>query len=111
MPYVHLNASRPLTDTEIAELRDAVAELMPLLPGKTHENTMIHITGGCAITKGDPMLPAVFVELHTYKPSPEEARKAFAAQLIAMLSEKLDVPGENIYLNIIPLDEWYSGRK
>ena len=111
MPYVHLNASHPLTDAEIAELRDAVAELMPLLPGKTRENTMIHITGGCAISKGDPDRPALFVEVRTYKASPEEARKTFAARLTAMLSEKLGVPGENIYMNIIPLDEWYSGRK
>ena len=111
MPYIHLNASRSLSEAETAAIREAVAELMPILPGKTRENTMIHITSGCAITKGDPALPAVFVELHTYKPSPEEARKAFAARLIAMLSEKLDVPGENIYLNIIALDEWFAGGK
>ena len=27
------------------------------------------------------------------------------------VSEKLGVPGENIYMNIIALDEWFSGRK
>ena len=111
MPYVHLSASRSLNEAETAALRDAVAELMPILPGKTRENTMIHITGGCAISKGDPDVPALFVEVRTFKASPEEARKEFAARLTAMLSEKLGVPGENIYMNIIALDEWYSGRK
>lgn len=111
MPYIHLNASRPLNEAETAALRDAVAELMPILPGKTRENTMIHITGGCAISKGDPDVPALFVEVRTFKASPEEARKEFAARLTAMLSEKLGVPGENIYMNIIALDEWYSGWK
>ena len=111
MPYVHLNASRSLTDAEIAALRDDVAALMPLLPGKTRENTMIHITGGCAISKGDPSVPALFIEVRTYKASPDEAKKEFAARLTAMLSEKLGVPGENIYMNIIAMDEWFSGRK
>jgi len=111
MPYIHLSTSRSLSDAETAALRDSVAELMPLLPGKTRENTMIHITGGCAISKGDPAVPALFVEVHTYKASPEEARREFAARLIAMLSEKLQVPGESIYMNIIPMDEWFSGRK
>lgn len=111
MPYIHLNTSRSLTEAETAAIREAVAELMPILPGKTRENTMIHITDGCTITKGDPSVPAIFIELHTYKPSPDEAKKAFSAQLIAMLSEKLGVPGENIYMNIIALDEWFAGRK
>ena len=111
MPYVHLTASRSLNEAEIAALRDAVAELMPILPGKTRENTMIHITGGCALSKGDPETPALFIEVRTYKASPDEAKRAFAARLTAMASEKLGVPGENIYMNIIALDEWFTGRK
>ena len=109
MPYVHLNATRALTEEEIASIREAVAELMPLLPGKNRENTMIHITGGCAISKGDPSVPCLFIEVRTYKASPEDARKAFAARLIAMLSETLSVPGDHIYMNSIPLDEWFAG--
>lgn len=111
MPYLHLNASPVLTDGEIAALREEIAALMPILPGKTRENTMIHITGGCAISKGDPAVPAVFIEIRTYKASPDEAKREFAARLTAMVSEKLGVPGENIYMNIIALDEWFSGRK
>ena len=111
MPYLHLSASPELTKDEISALREDIAALMPILPGKTRENTMIHITGGCAISKGDPSVPALFIEVRTYKESPADARKEFAAQLTATLSEKLGVPGENIYMNIIALDEWYSGRK
>ena len=107
MPYVHLNTSRPLTDSEIASVRDAIAELMPILPGKTRENTMIHVTGGCAISKGDPSIPAIFIEVHTLKASPEDARNEFASKLKEKVSEKLDVPIDHIYMNIIALDEWY----
>ena len=111
MPYLHLSASPALTNEEIGALRDEIAALMPILPGKTRENTMIHITGGCAISKGDPSVPAVFIEIRTYKASPDEAKKEFAARITAMVSEKLGVPGENIYMNIIAMDEWFSGRK
>ncbi len=111
MPYLHLNASPALSQADIAALRDEIAALMPILPGKTRENTMIHITGGCAISKGDPDLPAVFIEIRTYKASPEEAKKEFAARLTALVSEKLGVPGGNIYMNIIAMDEWFTGLK
>ena len=107
MPYVHLNTSRALTDSEIASIRDAIAELMPILPGKSRENTMIHITGGCAISKGDPSIPSIFIEARTFKASPEEARNEFASQIKKKLSEKLEVPEDHIYMNIIALDEWY----
>ena len=109
MPYVHLNTSRPLNADELAAVRDLVAEHMPLLPGKTRENTMIHVSGGCAISKGDPAIPALFIEVRTYKASPDDAKKEFSAKLIAALSEKLNVPGDHIYMNIIALDEWYKG--
>ena len=111
MPYLHLSASPALSQADIAALRDEIATLMPILPGKTRENTMIHITGGCAISKGDPTVPAAFIEIHTYKASPDEAKKEFAAKVTALVSEKLGVPGENIYMNIIALDEWFTGRK
>ena len=54
-------------------------------------------------------MPCLFIEVRTYKASPEDARRTFAARLIAMLSEKLAVPGDHIYMNIIPLDEWFAG--
>ena len=111
MPYLHLSASPALTENDIAVLRDGIAQLMPILPGKTRENTMIHITGGCAISKGDPSVPAAFIEIRTFKASPDEAKREFAAKVTALVSEKLGVPGENIYMNIIAMDEWFSGRK
>jgi len=110
MPYVHLNASRPFTDAEADALRDAIAELMPLLPGKSRENTMIHITGGCALSKGDPSAPCLFIEVRTYRASPDDAKREFADRLTAMLGERLGVPGGNIYMNIIAMDEWFTGR-
>ena len=53
MPYVHLNVSKPLTEEQIQKARETIASFMPIIPGKTRENTMIHIDGNCSIFRGD----------------------------------------------------------
>lgn len=111
MPYVHLNVSRKLTEEEIAKIRDSVAGIMPALPGKTRENSMIHIDGACALSMGDPETPCAFLEVRLYKPSPEENKKDFVGKAAAVLTETTGIPGERIYINIIELNEWGVGSR
>ena len=77
MPYVHLKVSRPLTAEQIEAARLAIARIMPVLPGKNRDNTMIHITGACALSMGDEGKPCMFLEVRLYKASPAENKKEF----------------------------------
>ena len=108
MPYIHVNVSKKLTAEKVEQLRLAIAERMPLLPGKTRNNTMIHIDTGCALTMGDDGEPCVFMEARLYQASPEEAKSAFAAEVSEAFVKLLDIPNTRIYMNIIELDHWAS---
>lgn len=108
MPYIHVNVSKKLTAEKVEELRLAIAERMPLLPGKTRDNTMIHIDNDCRLTMGDAGEPCVFMEARLYQASPEEAKAAFAAQVSEALVQVLDIPNNRIYMNIIELEHWAS---
>jgi len=111
MPYVHLNVSRNLTEDEIAKIRDGFVEIMPALPGKTRENTMIHIEKACAISMGDPEQPCAFLEVRLYKASPEENKKDFVKKAAAVISSLTGVAEEKIYINMIELNEWGVGSR
>lgn len=108
MPYVHVIVSEKLGPKETEALRDAVAGKMSLLPGKTRENTMIHISAGEAISKGDGGEPAAFVEARLYRESPAEAKTAFAAEVTELLT-RLGIPAKQVYMNFLELEHWASG--
>ena len=109
MPYVHVNISKDLTPEKLEELRDAIAGTMHLIPGKTRTNTMIHLSAGEAITMGDDGEPAIFMEARLYKEAPVEAKEAFAKAVTDIFVEKLEIPANRVYMNIIELDHWASG--
>ena len=111
MPYVHLNVSRPLTDEQIEQARQAIASIMPELPGKNRDNTMIHITGSCALSMGDAGLPCMFLEARLYKPSPEENKKEFVKKAADALCKLFDIAPERMYVNIIELSAWGVGER
>ena len=111
MPYVHLNVSRKLNEEEIAAIREGFAEIMPALPGKTRDNSMIHIEHACALTMGDPSQPCAFLEVRLYKASPEENKKDFVKKASAVISGLAGVAEEKIYINMIELHEWGVGSR
>ena len=111
MPYVHLKVSRPLTEQQIEAARLAIADIMPALPGKTRDNTMIHITGSCALSMGDSGKPCMFLEVRLYKASPEESKKAFVRKAAEALCALFDIEPERMYINMIELNEWGVGAR
>lgn len=111
MPYVHLNVSRPLTAEQIEKARDTIASMMDTLPGKNRDNTMIHIDGGCALTKGDDGKPCIFLEVRLYKASPDENKKAFVQKAADALCAMFEVEPEKMYVNMIELPEWGVGGR
>lgn len=107
MPYVHISTTKPLTKNEKEELSEKVAALMPLLPGKSRDNTMIQIDDGCFIRMGDKK-ECVMIDMRVYKASPEENKKEYSEKLMAMLEEELGIPLANIYFNITEMEHWAS---
>ena len=111
MPYVHLKVSRPLSAEQIEAARLAIADIMPALPGKTRDNTMIHITGSCALSMGDEAKPCMFLEVRLYKPSPEENKKDFVKKAAQALCALFEIDPERMYINMIELPEWGVGER
>lgn len=109
MPFVHVSISKELSTEKFEEFRDAVAERMSLLPGKSRLNTMIRIDAGCRLTMGDEGLPCAFLEARLYKSAPVEAKRAFVQAIYEVFETVVELPSSRVYMNIIELETWASG--
>lgn len=111
MPYVRVNVSKPLTAQQVEAARLAIAEIMPTLPGKTRDNTMIHIAGDCALSMGDEGKPCIFLEARLHGASPEESKRAFLEKAADALCGLLEIEPERMYANVVELDRWGVGGR
>ncbi len=109
MPYVHISASAEMTQEKKMNLREEIAEILPILPGKNRDNSMVHIEDSQFIVMGDPSVPAVFAEIRLYKQSPAAAKAQFAAALTALFEKHLGVPADHVYMNYMEMDHWVLG--
>ena len=109
MPYVHIVTSTPLAEKKKSDLLEAVASLLPTLPGKSRENSMVHIDGGAFLAMGDPAEACAFCEIRLYKASPMEAKAAFTEKLTALLTKECGVPGKKVYINFFEMENWGVG--
>ena len=110
MPYVHLNVTRKLTEEQVQKTRETIASFMPIIPGKNRENTMIHITDGCTMFRGDSD-ECMFLEARLYKAAPLENKTEFVQKVTAALCEEFGIAPERLYINIIELNEWGSNGR
>lgn len=106
MPYIHLTTSTRLSDAQIVDIRKAVYDLIPMIPGKTYDVTMIHIDDNAVITLKDIDVPAAFIDLRLMGPSPYAEKKAFTDAFLARLTELTGIDAHHIYMNITEHEAW-----
>ena len=109
MPYVHIVTNTELDNRKKSALLEAVVPLLPILPGKSRENSMVHIDGGAFMAMGDPTESCAFCEIRLYKASPMEAKMEFTEKLTALLTKECGVPGNQEYINFFEMEHWGLG--
>ena len=109
MPFINVHIGKPLTEEEKARTAAMIAENMPLLPGKTRDNTMIEISAGRDMYMGGEKRPLVFVDMRVYHASPLEAKDTFVKALTKGFEELLQVDAAHQYYNIADMPQW-GGR-
>jgi phenylpyruvate tautomerase PptA (4-oxalocrotonate tautomerase family) len=105
MPYLEVNTSVTLTDEGRHDLCEEIGKLLPLIPGKKREITMINIVDGRYIELGDKE-PCLNIELRIGGISPFTAKRNFVREVTAMVEEKLGVKPGRTFINIIECTSW-----
>ena len=109
MPYLNVHIGKPVSEEKKTELMLAIAGHMPLIPGKTIDNTMIEISAGRDIYMGGEKKPLIFVDMRILGTAPLECKDAFVKALAGEFEKILGIPGRNLYFNIIDMPAWGSG--
>jgi len=109
MPYVSITTAKKLDYITQAELYSKIGEIMPILPGKNIDNTLLSINDGVAMfMKGKPN-DGVFVTVQVYKHSPEESKKEFSGKIYEVLKDVLKLgPDGCVYMNFTEFETWAS---
>ena len=107
MPYVHITTAKKLDKGAKAGLYAKIGELMPVLPGKNLDNTLLQIDDGADMFMRGKENGGVFVSVQCYKKSPEDAKKEFSKKIHEALKEYLGLCSEDcVYMNFIEFDNW-----
>ena len=107
MPYVNITTAKKLDSGTKTELYTKIGGLMPILPGKNLDNTLLSINDGAAMFKSGKPNDGVFVSVQCYKQSPEENKKEFAQKFYGVLKDVLQLDGEGcVYMNFLEFENW-----
>ena len=107
MPFVNIVTAKKIGDSAKKEINSKVCELMPTLPGKNADNTLLCISDGFDMFKSGKPNDGVFVTVQCYKKSPEENKKEFSQKFYAMLKDVLKLESEScVYMNFIEFENW-----
>ena len=109
MPQVNIITSRKLDDKTKDTLQREIGAAMPLLPGKTIDNTFIAICDSCSIFNAGAPADAAFVDVRLFKASPEDSKKEFAKKIFEIFKSVANIEPGQIYMNFIELEHWASG--
>ena len=109
MPFINVHIGKPVSEEKKEELMRAITSHMPIIPGKTIDNTMIEISGGRDMFMGGEKRDLIFVDMRVYGPAPAAAKDEFVAALTKEFEDRLEIPKNQQYYNIIELPGWGSG--
>ena len=106
MPYVSITTAKKLDDGTKNKFYSRIGELMPVLPGKNSDNTLVCINDGVSMYMHGKPDDGVFVSVQCYKKSPEENKKEFSQKIYAILKDVLEIDGGCVYMNFIEFENW-----
>ncbi|MDR1351912.1 MAG: hypothetical protein LBK05_01415 [Treponema sp.] len=106
MPYVSLNTSEKLSETQKERVKSEIGRLIAVIPGKTEEVTIVDISGGHSMYKGGQAVPCAYVDIRVYTKADPEGKKQFVDGLFVVLDRELGIPKDNVYMSVLEFEQW-----
>ena len=109
MPYIHINTTEKLDASQMEKIKSSLGQTITLIPGKQEKGLMVDFSDGHTMYLGGVADKTAFVEVHCFKKSEDNGKKAFVASIFDILEENASIPKNRVYVNFIDLDEWGAG--
>ena len=109
MPYIAVNTSQKLSDSQKDKIKAELGRLIAIIPTKTEAGLFIDFSDSRTIYKAGENVSGVFIDLRLYHKSDFEPKKKFTEQVFELFARELGIKKENMCLNISELENWGSG--
>lgn len=106
MPFIQVNVSQTLKDTQKEQLKARLGEVITLIPGKTEAVTMIDIADNRTIYMDGKPIDGGFIEVRLYGAAEQANKEAMTEAVFAAMEQLLGIKPQNLYLNIFELNNW-----
>ncbi len=111
MPYIQVNLSQTLKETQKEELKVRLGEVITLIPGKTEAVTMVDIADGRAVYLDGKPINGGFIDVRLFGAAAQASKEAFTSAVFQEMELLLGIAPKDLYLNIFELNSWGAGGR
>lgn len=107
MPYINVNVTGVLTDTQKEEIKRGLGEKITLIPGKSEKALMIDISDCHTIyMAGEKLEQTAYLDVKIYGHTDFEVKRMFTEAAFAVVSQATGIPADGMYLNFSEYENW-----
>lgn len=109
MPFVRITTAKKLDAAVKDKLHKEIIKIMPMLPGKDKDNTLLCIEDGVSMFMHGKPNDGIFTDIRLYKKSPEDAKKEFSTKINEIFRDVLKLADDDcFYMCFTEYDGWSS---
>ena len=109
MPYIAINTTLNLSESQKEKIKAELGRLIAVIPTKNEAGLLVDFSGSRTIYKAGENVSGIFIDLRLFHKSEYEPKKKFTEETLSMLSRELGVKKENMYLTIMEFENWGTG--
>ena len=111
MPFIDSKLTVKMTEQQKEEIKTELGRLITTL-NKSEAYLMVGLEDSCDLWLGGRKLEkGAYVAVSLYGTAPKAAFDRFTGQICDLLSEKLGIPGDAVYVTYHPVNDWgWNGR-
>ncbi|WP_369281801.1 phenylpyruvate tautomerase MIF-related protein [Oscillibacter sp. GMB15532] len=106
MPYIGINTSKSLSDTQKDALRTALGEKITLIPGKTESKLMVDISDGRTMYLAGEKRELAYVDVKCFGSFEFAHKKTFTEAAFEIVQQATGLPQDGIYLTYSEFENW-----
>jgi len=106
MPFIDSKVTMKMTPDQKEEIKTELGKLITTL-NKTETYLMVGIEDACDLWLGGKKLEkGAYIAVSLYGNAPKESYDKLTGQICDLLSEKLGIPGNAVYVTYHPVNDW-----
>ena len=106
MPYICVNLTKKLTDSQKDAIKAGLGEQIALIPGKREKALMVDFSEGHTMYFAGEKRDLAFVDVRCYKAAAFEDKKAFTEAVFALLEREAGLTADDVYQSWGEYDTW-----